>query len=306
VIAFIIRRFLAMLVVMFGVASITFIMMRLSPGSPFADERNIPEHVEQRLLEKYELQGSVARQYFSYLGSLLTGDLRVSLKYKNRSVGEILAQALPVSAILGGCAFILSTTLGVGLGALAALRQNSWIDTGAMLLALVAISIPSFVTGPILVYIVALQWGWLPIGGWGTLRHLILPTIVLAAPFVAYIARLMRTSMLETLNQEYIRTARAKGVSETGVLIRHALKIAILPVVSFLGPLAANLLTGSIVVETIFHIPGAGRYFVYGILNADVFLLNGVVIIYCFLVLLMNFFVDITYTVLDRRIKLYG
>lgn len=295
-----------MLLVMFGVASITFIMMRLSPGSPFADERNIPEHVEQRLLEKYELQGSVARQYFSYLGSLLTGDLRVSLKYKNRSVGEILGQALPVSAILGGCAFILSTTLGVGLGALAALRQNSWIDTGAMLFALFAISIPSFVTGPILVYLVALQWGWLPVGGWGTLRHLILPAIVLAAPFVAYIARLMRTSMLETLNQEFIRTARAKGVGETGVLIRHALKIAILPVVSFLGPLAANLLTGSIVVETIFHIPGAGRYFVYGILNTDVFLLNGVVLVYCFLVLLMNFFVDILYTVLDRRIKLYG
>jgi len=295
-----------MLIVLFGVASLTFLMMRTMPGSPFAGERNLSEQVEQQLLKKYKLDGSLPQQYFSYLGDLLQGNLRESLQYKNRTVGEILAQALPVSAILGGCAFVLATILGTGLGAIAALRQSSWIDTGAMLFALFAISIPSFVTGPILIYLLALQWGWLPIGGWGTLGHLILPTLVLAAPFVAYIARLMRTSMLETLNQDFIRTARAKGVDETGVMIRHALKVAILPVVSFLGPLAANLLTGSIVVETIFHIPGAGRYFVYGVMNRDAFLLGGVVIVYSFLVLFMNFLVDIAYTFLDRRIKIYG
>ncbi len=293
-------------IVILGVAALTFIMMRLSPGSPFSGERDLPPEVEKQLLAKYQLDGSLSEQFFSYLGDLLRGDLRVSIKYKDRSVREILAQALPVSAMLGGCAFILATLLGTGIGAVAALRQNSWIDTGAMLGALLAISIPSFVTGPLLVYGVALQWGWLPIGGWGTAAHLVLPSIVLAAPFVAYIARLMRTSMLETLNQDFIRTARAKGVTESGVLIRHALKVAILPVVSFLGPLAANLLTGSIVVETIFHIPGAGRYFVYGILNRDTFLLGGVVIVYSFLVLAMNFLVDVTYTFLDRRIKLYG
>jgi oligopeptide transport system permease protein len=228
----------------------------------------------------------------------------LSTKYRNRTVNEILAQTLPVTMALGAISFLLATVGGVWIGVFAAVRRGTWADTGAMLLALLAISLPSFIIGPLLILWLALGLGWFPVGGWGGWSHLVLPAVTLAAPYIAYIARLMRGSMLETLGQDFIRTARAKGMAERAVIYKHALRVAILPVVTFLGPLAAHLLTGSIVVETIFHLPGAGGFFVNSILNRDGFLLGGVVIVYCVLLVVFNLFVDVVYTILDRRIRL--
>jgi oligopeptide transport system permease protein len=305
-IRFIAKRMLGLVVILFCVVSITFFLIRLMPGGPFDRERKLPERIEKALLARYKLDGPILNQYFGYLGDLLHGDLRLSTKYRDRSVNEILADALPVSATLGGIAFVLATVGGVFVGSLAASYQHSWIDRSAMLGALLAISLPSFVIGPLLILIFAIYTQLLPVGGWGTLRSLILPSITLAAPYAAYIARLTRASMLEALTQDFVRTARAKGLPESQVIYKHALKVAILPVVSFLGPLAANLLTGSIVVENIFSIPGAGGFFVNSVLNRDGFLLSGIVIVYCALLVGFNLLVDILYGWLDRRIILYG
>src|SRR5215469_14664528 len=302
---FIATRCLGLIAILFSVVTITFFLVRLMPGGPFDRERKLPEHIEKQLLAKYKLDGPLPEQYINYLGDLVHGDLRLSTKYRSRSVNEILADSLPVSGLLGGIAFCVATIGGVLLGSLAAAKQHTWIDRTAMLAALFAISLPSFVIGPLLVLVFAIYVPMLPVGGWGTLQSLILPSITLAAPYVAYIARLTRASMLEVLTQDYVRTARAKGLSENTVIYKHALRVAILPVVSFLGPLAANLLTGSIVVESIFSIPGAGGFFVNSVLNRDGFLLAGVVIVYCALLVLFNLVVDILYGFLDRRITLY-
>lgn len=302
---FVAKRVLGLIVILFCVITITFFLVRLMPGGPFDRERKLPEHIEKQLLAKYKLDGPLSEQYINYLGDLLHGDLRLSTKYRSRSVNEILADSLPVSGLLGGIAFCAATLGGVFLGSLAAAKQHTWIDRNAMLAALFAISLPPFVIGPLLVLVFAIYIPLLPVGGWGNLQSLILPSITLAAPYTAYIARLTRASMLEVLTQDYIRTARAKGLSENAVIYKHALRVAILPVVSFLGPLAANLLTGSIVVESIFSIPGAGGFFVNSVLNRDGFLLAGVVIVYCTLLVLFNLVVDVLYGFLDRRITLY-
>jgi oligopeptide transport system permease protein len=302
---FVAKRVLGLIVILFCVITITFFLVRLMPGGPFDRERKLPEHIEKQLLAKYKLDGPLPEQYINYLGDLLHGDLRLSTKYRSRSVNEILADSLPVSGLLGGIAFCAATVGGVLLGSLAAAKQHTWIDRNAMLAALFAISLPPFVIGPLLVLVFAIYIPLLPVGGWGNLQSLVLPSITLAAPYTAYIARLTRASMLEVLTQDYIRTARAKGLSENAVIYKHALRVAILPVVSFLGPLAANLLTGSIVVESIFSIPGAGGFFVNSVLNRDGFLLAGVVIVYCTLLVLFNLLVDVLYGFLDRRITLY-
>jgi oligopeptide transport system permease protein len=302
---FVAKRVLGLIVILFCVITITFFLVRLMPGGPFDRERKLPGHIEKQLLAKYKLDGPLSEQYINYLGDLLHGDLRLSTKYRSRSVNEILADSLPVSGLLGGIAFCAATLGGVFLGSLAAAKQHTWIDRNAMLAALFAISLPPFVIGPLLVLIFAIYIPLLPVGGWGNLQSLILPSITLAAPYTAYIARLTRASMLEVLTQDYIRTARAKGLSENVVIYKHALRVAILPVVSFLGPLAANLLTGSIVVESIFSIPGAGGFFVNSVLNRDGFLLAGVVIVYCTLLVFFNLVVDVLYGFLDRRITLY-
>jgi len=303
--AFVLRRFATMLLVLFCVVSITFFLIRLAPGGPFDRERKIPPQIEKALLAKYKLDGPLWQQYTGYMKDLVRGDLRLSTKYRNRTVNELLAQTLPTSAILGGAAFVIASVGGVLLGGWAATRRGTPEETGAMLLSLIAISIPTFVTGPLLILIFALKLEWLPVGGLTTPTSLILPALTLAGPYVAYIARLTRSSMLEVLGQDFVRTARAKGVAEWRIVSKHAAKVALLPVVSFLGPLAANLLTGSIVVETIFNIPGAGGFFVNSIQNRDGFLLGGVVIVYCALLVVLNLAVDLLYTWMDRRIKLY-
>ncbi len=300
------RRLASMGLVLFCVVSITFLLIRISPGGPFDGERKIPEAIEKQLLAKYELDGSLWQQYTGYIADLLRGDLRLSTKYRNRSVNEILAQTLPVTLTLGGAAFLLAAVGGIWLGTVAAMYRHTWRDAGAMFLALAAISLPSYIIGPLLILGFGLELRWLPVGGWGGVSHLILPAITLAAPAMAAIARLMRGSMVETLQQDFVRTARSKGLRETFVVYKHALRIAVLPVVSYLGPLAAHLLTGSIVVETIFNIPGAGGFFVQSIMNRDGFLLGGMVIVYCVLLVVFNFAVDATYGLLDRRIRANG
>lgn len=305
-IAFFLRRLASAVAVLFCVVTITFLLIRIAPGSPFDAERKLPAAVEKQLMAKYNLDGSLWDQYCSYLGKLLSGDLGDSLKYRNRTVAEILGQTLPATMILGSVAFIIAVTGGVVIGVTAAAGQHTWRDAVAMLIALAGISLPTFIIGPILVLIFGLWLGWLPVGGWGSIAALILPAVTLAIPYIAYVARLLRGSMIETLGQDFVRTARAKGLREYVVLYKHALRVAILPVVSYLGPLAAHLLTGSIVVETIFNIPGAGGFFVNSILNRDGFLLGGVVIVYCALLVIFNLVVDCLYSVLDRRIRLDG
>jgi oligopeptide transport system permease protein len=302
--AFLLKRLLSVAGVLCCVLTATFLLLRVSPGGPFTRERKIPEAIEKQLLARYHLDGSLWDQYTHYLRDVLRGDLRLSTKFRDRSVNALLAQSLPISATLGLCALLLSTLLGVWLGSLAAIRHRSGIDTGAMLSALALISVPTFVTGPLLVLCFALWLRWLPVGGWHSPSSLLLPTITMAGPAIASIARLMRTSLLEVLESPFIRTAWAKGVSESRVLYVHALKIAILPVVSYLGPLAANLLTGSIVVEAIFNLPGTGSFFVNAIVNRDVFLLGGVVLVYSALLVTMNLLVDLAYTWIDPRIRL--
>ena len=297
------RRLASLPVVLLSVVTITFFLMRLSPGGPFDSERKLPAAIEKQLLAKYKLDGTLLEQYSGYLKDLLHGDLRLSTKYRNRSVNEILAQTLPVTLTLGATALLIAITAGVWLGAFAAARPGTVAEGGALAAMLLAISLPSFVLGPLLILIFSIKLAWLPVGGWGTPIQLLLPAVTLAIPYAAVIARLLHDSLRETLAEDFVRTARAKGLTERAVVYRHALRVAILPVVSYLGPLAANLLTGSIVVETIFHIPGAGGFFVNSILNRDGFLLGGVVIVYCVLLMLFNLLVDFSYRFLDRRIR---
>lgn len=299
----IIRRIPALLFVLFCVVTLTFFLVRLAPGGPFDRERKIPPAIEAQLLAKYKLDGPLWVQFTEYITDVARGDLRLSTKYRNRSVNEILAQTLPVTFTLGGIAFVLATMSGIWLGAFAAVRRDTASDRLAMAAALLGLSTPMFVVGPLLILVFGLWLPWLPVGGWGWPSQIILPAITLALPFAAIIARLMRTSLLEVLNQDFIRTARAKGLPDRSIIYRHALRVAILPVVTYLGPLAANLLTGSIVVETIFNIPGAGGFFVHSILNRDGFLLGGVVIVYCALLIIFNLLVDASYALLDRRIR---
>ena len=312
---FIFRRILSLLVVLLVAVTVTFCLLRMAPGNPFAlnEKQSSPETIaaEER---KHDLDGPIWWQCVRYLGiakrnngavtGLINGDLRECLKFKDRTVNELISQALPVSAILGAAALLLSTAIGVWLGSVAAVRKNTWVDSATMLGALAAISVPTFVTGPALVLVFSLWLGSLPVGGWTGISSLILPAVTLAGPFIAYIARLTRTSMLEVLNQDFVRTAHAKGLGEKRVLYKHVLKVGILPVVSFLGPLAANLLTGSLVIESVFSLPGMGGFFVNSVLNRDVFLCCGSVTIYCTLLVGMNLFVDITYKWLDPRIRL--
>lgn len=313
--SFIIRRIISLVFVLLIAVTVTFCLLRMAPGSPFSlgEKQASPETIAAQE-RKFNLDGPIwwqcvrylgfAKQNNGHLGGLLQLELQPCLKYKDRTVADLIKQAIPVSAILGASALLLSTVVGVWLGSIAAMKKHTWVDSATMLGALAAISVPTFVTGPALVLVFSLWLGWLPVGGWSGISSLILPAVTLAGPFVAYIARLTRTSMLEVLNQDFVRTAHAKGLGGRRVLYKHVLKVGILPVVSFLGPLAANLLTGSLVIESVFSLPGMGGFFVNSVLNRDVFLCCGCVTIYCTLLVGMNLFVDITYKWLDPRIRL--
>lgn len=302
--AYILRRLGWLVVVLLIIATASFFLMRFAPGGPFDKERNLPEAIEKNLRAKYHLDKPLWKQYFIYMGGLFQGDLGPSFKYRNRTVNEIIAESFPISAMLGLYALSLALIVGVATGTMAALKKHTAFDFATMFVAMLGISLPNFFLGLILLLIFCFKLPLLPAGGWGGPGHLVLPVLSLAAPFTAYIARLTRVSMLEVLSQPYIRTARAKGLTEFRVVTRHALKNAITPVVSYLGPAAAAVLTGSVVVEKIFAIPGLGSHFVNAALNRDYTLVMGTVLLYSLLLVLFNLMVDIIYFFTDPRVRL--
>lgn len=285
-------------------AALSFLLMHAAPGGPFDAERRLPPEVEARLTAQFHLDEPAWRQFGRYLGGLAQGDLGPSLQYEGRSVASLIAEGAPVSAAVGAAALLLALSGGVAIGALAALRRDGWLDRALMLGALVGLSLPAYVVAPLLILVFALRLDWLPAGGWdGGVPSLVLPAIALALPQMAAIARLTRSALGEVLAAPWIRTARAKGLPERVVVFRHALRPALLPVVAWLGPAAAALLTGSVVVEQVFGIPGIGRHFVQGALNRDYTLVLGVVLFYGALVIAFNFLVDLACGALDPRTR---
>jgi oligopeptide transport system permease protein len=305
VLDYVVRRLLGVVPTFLVIVTAAFFLMHAAPGGPFDAEQTLPPEIEANLQAAYGLDQPVIVQFGRFLAGLARGDLGPSFRLKDFSVTELIARGLPVTLTIGVAALALSLLLGVPLGIAAALKHNRWLDHGVMVLALVGIAVPNFVVAPLLALAFGIALGWLPVGGWepGSLRHLVLPVITLALPFVAYVARLTRGSLLEVLQSSYIRTARAKGIGAGAVVRRHALKPALMPVVSFLGPAAAALLTGSLVVEQVFGLPGVGRYFVQGAINRDYTLVMGMVIFYAGLILLANLLVDLLYGWLDPRIR---
>lgn len=302
---FLLRRLLISIPTLLVIITVAFFMMRIAPGGPFDEERALPPQIEKNMLAAYDLDQPLIVQYWRYLSGVLQGDFGPSFKYRDFTVVELLLTGFPPSLKVGGMAIALAIVIGVALGTIAALRQNSAIDHTVMATAMTGIAIPNFVMAPLLTLIFGVFLGVLPVAGWGggSLRNLILPVVALALPQIAYIARLTRGSMIETLSADYIRTARAKGLSERMVVINHALQGAMLPVISYLGPAAAQLISGSLVIEQIFGIPGIGRYFIQGALNRDYTLVMGTVIVYALLILILNLIVDLLYSLLDPRVK---
>jgi oligopeptide transport system permease protein len=307
------RRLLGAIPTLLVIITLAFFMMRAAPGGPFDSQRKLTPEVERNIKAAYNLDKPLVQQYFIYLGKLAHGDLGPSYKNKDFTVVQLIGTGLPVSARLGLTAMALALLLGMALGVAAALKQNRWEDYSVMGAAMLGITIPTFVTAPLLtlvfgIYGVSLfgQDLSLPVGGWngGAWRNLVLPVTVLALPQIAIVARLMRGSMIEVLRANYIRTARAKGLPTLRIVLSHALRAAALPLVSYLGPALAAILTGSLVVEQIFGLPGIGRYFVQGALNRDYTLVMGVVICYAALIIALNFLADIAYGILDPRVRL--
>jgi oligopeptide transport system permease protein len=307
------RRLLGAIPTLFVIITLAFFMMRAAPGGPFDSERRLPPEVERNVKAAYNLDKPVAQQYLIYLGKLVQGDLGPSYKNKDFTVMQLIGTGLPVSVRLGLTAMALALLLGTALGVMAALKQNHWEDYSVMGVAMLGITIPTFVTAPLLTLVFGIYgislFGHdlsLPVGGWngGAWRNMVLPVTVLALPQIAIVARMMRGSMVEVLRANYIRTARAKGLSAWRIVLGHALRAAVLPLVSYLGPALAAILTGSLVVEQIFGLPGIGRYFVQGALNRDYTLVMGVVICYATLIILLNFLADIAYGLLDPRVRL--
>ncbi|QMT32266.1 oligopeptide ABC transporter permease OppB [Alysiella filiformis] len=299
------RRILEAIPTLFVLITVSFFMMRLAPGSPFTGERNLPPAVLANIEAKYHLNDPIWLQYFNYLKQLAQGDFGPSFKYKDFTVNELLEKALPVSVEIGLYAFILAVILGVALGVLAALKQNSWLDYTLMTLAMTGVVIPSFVKAPLMVLIFAIILKWLPAGGWndGALMNLILPVTALALAYVASISRIMRGAMIEVMNSPFIRTARAKGLSTRYIVCKHALRPAMLPVISYLGPAFVGIITGSIVIETIFVLPGIGQLFVNGALNRDYGMVLSLTILVGVLTIVFNAIVDILYAVIDPKIR---
>lgn len=302
---FIFRRFLEAIPTLLVLITISFFMMRLAPGSPFTGERNLPPQVLANIEAKYHLNDPVHKQYFRYLGQLVQGDFGPSFKYKDYTVNELLAKNFPVSIKLGLSAFFVALLVGITAGVIAALNQNSKWDYAVMSFAMIGVVIPSFVVAPLLVMIFAITLKWLPAGGWhgGALQFMILPVIALSLSYIASISRITRGSMIEVLHSNFIRTAKAKGLPMHRIVLRHALKPALLPVLSYLAPAFVGIITGSMVIETIYGLPGIGQLFVNGALNRDYSLVLSLTILVGTLTILFNAIVDILYAVIDPKIR---
>ena len=304
-IQYIIKRLLAAILSMFLLVTATFFLMHAVPGSPFnpGEQKNIPPEILAQIRSKYGLDDPPFKQYVSYMGKLLQGDLGVSFKKQNYSVNELVMSGFPASAKIGIWAIIVALAIGLPLGIISALKRGGWMDWFSMILATIGIAIPTFIIAMLLLYIFAMRLGWLPVFGWGTWKHMVIPVACLSLSPIAYITRLMRSSMLEVSRQDYIRTARAKGVGEFMVIGKHAVRNAILPVVTYLGPLVAGLLTGSFVIERLFMIPGLGRYFVTAVSDRDYSVILGLTIFYGGFLMICILLVDIAYAIIDPRVR---
>ncbi|MBA3849730.1 MAG: ABC transporter [Opitutus sp.] len=300
---FALRRLLQTIPVMFCIVTATFFMVRFVPGGPFTAEKAIPPEILRNLEAHYGLDQPLWKQYANYLGHLARGDLGPSFKYTNRSVNEIIGEKLPVSLELGGWALLIALLLGLPLGVLAAVKRNSIVDYVCSAVGMIGICVPTFVLGPLLALAFGIHLRWFNVSGWYEAGDRILPAVTLGFVYAAYIMRLTRGGMLEVLHQDFIRTARAKGASETRIVLKHALRGGLLPVVSFLGPAIAGILTGSFVIETIFQIPGLGREFVNSAFNRDYTLVLGTVILYAGLIVVMNLLVDVVQVWLNPKLK---
>lgn len=302
---FIIKRLLEAIPTLLVLITVSFFMMRFAPGNPFSSERNLPPEVMANIEAKYGLDKPVSTQFLTYLKNLAHGDLGPSFKYKDFSVNELVHQSFPVSLEIGSFAFVFAVLIGVSFGIIAALRQNSWLDYLLMATAMFGVVVPSFVLAPVLVLLFAIFLHWLPAGGWhgGGASYLVLPVVGMMMYYVSAIARIMRGSMIETLNSNFIRTAKAKGLPMHYIILRHALRPAILPVVSYLGPAFVGIITGSVVIETIFGLPGIGQLFVNGAMNRDYSMVMGVTILIGALTIAFNAVVDILYAIIDPKIR---
>lgn len=302
--AYFFKRLLQGVPVLLVVATVTFLLMHAVPGGPFDRDKKLPPEIMANIEAKYHLDKPVWQQYLLYLGQVVRGDLGPSYKYIGRDVSDIIRDTFPVSLTLGLCAVLVTLVLGIPAGVLSAARQNSIWDRSCIFIATLGISLPSFVLGALLILIFSHQLHLLPPALWEGPRHIILPALALGAGFAGYIARLTRSTILEVMATDYIRTARAKGLSETTVLIKHALRNSLSPIVSVMGPLTAGLITGSFVIEFIFSIPGMGNYFITAVTNRDYPLIMGVTLVYAVLIVLANIFVDLIYMKLDPRVVL--
>lgn len=303
-IKYILKRLGISVVTIFIVITATFFLMRLMPGGPFDGEKPLPPEIKASLEAKYGLDKSLGEQYSMYLKDLLKGDLGPSMRYKGREVQEIIGYSFPASAKLGGVAVAISLIFGILLGIIAALKYNKWPDSVCMVLATLGVTLPSFVIATLLMYVFGVKLSLVPITGLDNLKSYILPSVALAGYSIAFISRLTRSKLLEVLKSDYIRTAKAKGVNGRRIMFKHALRNTLIPIVTYVGPLIAGILTGSFVVEKIFAIPGLGREFVTTITNRDYTTILGVTIFYSTLLILCNLIVDIMYVIIDPRIKL--
>ncbi len=301
--SFILRRLLIIIPMALLVVTLTWGLIRMAPGSFYSGEKQLPPAIEENIKKKYGLDKPWYHQYFLMISNVARGDFGDSLKYQNDTVNDIIKRHLPYSATMGILAYCLALIVGLVAGIIAALKQNSFWDYGSMALAMLGLSVPNFVLGPILVLVFALGLQWLPPARWGGISNLILPVFTLSAIYMAYIARLTRAGMLEVMRSDYIRTARAKGLNEKTVLLKHGLRGGIVPVVSFTGPALAALLAGTVVVEKVFAIPGLGNIFIQAVLNRDEPLILGIVAFLSILIMIFNLVVDISYGFLDPRIR---
>ncbi|MCS1351777.1 ABC transporter permease [Mechercharimyces sp. CAU 1602] len=300
------KRFIMMAITLWVIATLTFVLMNLIPGDPFTSEKKYSEEILNNLRAEYNLNEPLPTQYVLYLKDLAQFDLGPSIKQASRGVNDLIAEGFPVSAVLGIEAMIIAVIIGLFLGIIASLQQNKPLDYLAMFLAVIGLSVPSFVIAPLFQKYFGVEWELLPLAGWNGFEYTILPAIALSSLPLALVTRLMRSNMLEVLGQDYIRTARAKGLSPYFVVSRHTVRNAILPVVTIIGPLAIGILTGSFVIEKIFAIPGIGKHFVESISNRDYPVIMGMTIFYSALLIMVNFLVDIAYSWIDPRIKLGG
>lgn len=304
-IKFIAKRIFEAIPTLLVLITISFFLMRFAPGNPFSSERSLPPEVMANIEAKYGLDKPVFEQYTIYLTNILQGDFGPSFKYKDFTVTELVVKALPVSAKIGFFAFIFALVMGVTVGTIAALKQNTWIDYTIMSTAMAGVVMPSFILAPILIYIFSIHLGWLPAGGWqdGSMKFVLLPMFGMSLLYVATFARITRGSMIEILNSNFIRTARAKGLSYPYIVIKHALKPALLPVVSYMGPAFVGIITGSVVIETIFGLPGIGKLFVNAAFNRDYSLVLGITILIGTLTIIFNAIVDIVLAYIDPKIR---